>query len=103
MKIAILILALYKFYNHHYSLNFERQVAISQPEIHFAIRTQELKILFAVEIPQPLLKEWYKIINEQASDSEGTSSQILQLEVNLNKLLARLKMTICESSGVLCT
>ena len=48
---------------------------ITEPEIRFSAKANARKILFAVEIPLPLLKEWRKIINEEASNREGTSGE----------------------------
>jgi len=56
------------------SLRFKREVTVTEPEIHYAGKAYMRKILFAVDIPFPLLKEWHKMIS--CSPGEGTSGEI---------------------------
>lgn len=57
------------------SLSFKKEIAIIQPEIRYSAKENVRKIIFAVEIPLPLLKEWHKTMIEKASDRERTSGQ----------------------------
>ena len=55
------------------SWSFKHQIAVNQPEIHCAARADKNNIIFAVDIPFPLLKEWHKIL--ASSCDEGTSGE----------------------------
>ena len=55
------------------SSSFKRQIALNQPEIRYAAKADVNEVIFAVDIPFPLLKEWHKIL--ASSRAEGTSGQ----------------------------
>ena len=61
------------------SLSFKRQIVVNQPEIRYAAKAHVNEIIFPVNIPFPLLKEWHKIV--ASSLAEGTSSQNFLPEV----------------------
>ena len=55
--------------------SFKKEIAITQADISYSAKTNARKILFALEIPLPLLKEWHRRINEEASNRKVTSGQ----------------------------
>ena len=67
------------------SPSFKKEIAITQPEIRYSARENARKIIFAVEIPLPLLKEWHKTMTEKASDRDRTSGQNFATGSEMNK------------------
>ena len=57
------------------SSSFKKEIAIIQADISYSAKAKARKIIFALEIPLPLLKEWHRKINEEASNRKATSSQ----------------------------
>ena len=57
------------------SFSFKKEIVIIQVDISYSAKANTRKILFALEVPLPLLKEWHRIINEEASNRKATSGQ----------------------------
>ena len=57
------------------SSSFKKEIVVIQVDISYSAKANTRKILFALEIPSPLLKEWHGIINKEASNRKATSGQ----------------------------
>ena len=57
------------------SSSFKKEIAIIQADISYSAKANSRKIIFALEILLPLLKEWHRVINEEASNRKATSGQ----------------------------
>ena len=55
------------------SSSFKRQLVLNQPDIHYAEKADVNEVIFAMDVPFPLLKEWHKIL--ASSRAGGTSGQ----------------------------
>ena len=51
------------------SLRFKQDIAVSEPEISYAAKANINKIIFALDVPFPLLKEWHKILSSKPSEA----------------------------------
>ena len=69
-------------------LRFKQEIVVSEPEISYAAKANIKKIIFALDIPFPLLKEWHKILSTKprevasganfctgSEDEQGCSTQ----------------------------
>ena len=44
------------------SSSFKHQIVTRQPEIHYAVKVSVNNIIFPVDKPFPLVKEWHKFL-----------------------------------------
>jgi len=51
------------------SLRFKQDIAFSEPEMSYAAKANINKIIFALDVPFPLLKEWHKILSSKPSEA----------------------------------
>ena len=56
---------------------FKDAIRFTQPELRYEAREKEKRVLFTLEIPYPLLREWHKIVQERNVLSRDTSGQDL--------------------------
>ena len=44
---------------------FKNTISVTQPEVRYEAMEREKRIIFTLEIPNPLMREWHKIIQEE--------------------------------------
>lgn len=59
------------------SLRFKQEITVSEPEIRYLAKATSPEIIFAVDIPFPLLKDWHRILVSLLDKQTLTSNENL--------------------------
>ena len=63
------------------SLCFEQEIMPGEPEISYAAKANINNIIFALDVPFPLLKEWDKILSSKPTEAASNENFVTRSEV----------------------
>ena len=55
--------------------SFEEEIRVSEPELRYALKTRERKIICTLDMPYPLLKKWHGIVQGYIKPNSSQTSQ----------------------------